>query len=43
MRPRRATAGVFVCHGDEPLNRPHETLDFIGAGSILVTGSISVV
>src|SRR5450830_1644538 len=36
MRPRRTTAGVFVCQGDEVLSRPHETLDFIGVGSILV-------
>jgi hypothetical protein len=35
MRPRRTTAGVFVCQGDEVLSRPHETLDFIVAGSIL--------
>src|SRR5450830_961966 len=37
MRPRRTTAGVFVCQGDETPSRPHETLDFIVVGSILVT------
>jgi len=36
MRPRRLSAGAFVCQGDEVLSRPHETLDFIVAGSILV-------
>jgi hypothetical protein len=35
MRPRRTTAGAFVCQGDEVLSRPHETLDFIVADSIL--------
>jgi len=36
MKPRRTTTGVFVCQGDETLSRPHETLDFIVAGSMLV-------
>jgi len=36
MRPRRTTARAFVCQGDETLSHPHETLDFIVAGSILI-------
>src|SRR5450830_2153489 len=36
LKPRRTTTGVFVCQGDETLSRPHETLDFIVAASILV-------
>ena len=36
MRPRRLSAGAFVCQEGEILSRPHETLDFIVAGSILV-------
>ena len=35
MRPRRTTGGAFVSQRDETLSRPHETLDFIVAGSIL--------
>jgi len=35
MMPRRTTAGAFVCHENEILSRPHETLDFIVVGSIL--------
>jgi len=34
--PTTARAGVFVCQGDETLSRPHEALDIILAGSILV-------
>ena len=30
------SAGAFVCQEGEILSRPHETLDFIVAGSILV-------